>query len=361
MLPKRLHLIFGNDSVCEIELLQTDLVKIWYNAFSKNKNFKLFTRNHNPTLHSNVVRNSYPEAIDIINNAIERVEYLTNTEWNVRAFDGMQFDITNKIHRMFTTSDVTNCRTYELSQDLKNFIIDRKQNSYISHSEASGIIELWSQSNQQYAYNTTDRNELNHNLQLINSWIHLYESESMYSGRTRHISQISNTLVCDFEVKRIDGSYINGTPTEFTISTPQIPQCHYNDSANVYALKKILGKDYLTCYYDIDNPLEWDVTMAHIIDGSFYIDYEGIYEHTYNTDNFKYWVSDFKLKDKHTYANIQIGTVVNNWCSEIKNYAHQRIDKIPNSTRNNPLIVEKESQLNPIEPDWACTEIIEIF
>ena len=97
MLPKRLHLIFGNDSVCEIELLQTDLVKIWYNAFSKNKNFKLFTRNHNPTLHSNVVRNSYPEAIDIINNAIERVEYLTNTEWNVRAFDGMQFDITHKI------------------------------------------------------------------------------------------------------------------------------------------------------------------------------------------------------------------------------------------------------------------------
>lgn len=361
MLPSRLIITFNNGSVCEIELLKNQLVELWYDSFTKNKQIGFYNRSYDPTLHSNILKNSFTEAVQKINDAIDTVEQLTEVSWNVRAYDGMSFETTNKIHRMFTTSITTNCRNNDISTDLKNFFAKQKQEKYISHKEIADMIESWSRENKIYNYSDNARGEIEHNLQVINAWIHIYEAGRMYSPRSKHIRQVSNVLVTDLDLKRIDGSYLASNPAEPIINTDLIPLCHSNDSANVYALKKILGKDYLTCYYDHDNPLEWDVTMANTIDGSFEIDYEGIYEHTYNTEEFKYWVRDHKLKDKHTYSNVQIGRVTNGWCEEFKSYAHQNEGQKPVCISRSPLEVQKVSEVEQIENDWNISSIKEVF
>jgi hypothetical protein len=361
MLPNVLVITFNNGSVCEIELIQNQLVELWYDSFTKNKHIEFYNRSYDPTLHSKVLKNSFPEAVQKINDAIKTVEQLTEVPWNIRAFDGMSFETTNKIHRMFTTSVTTNCRNNDISVDLKNFFAKQKQEAYISHKKIANMIDIWSKENKIYNYSDNARGEIDYSLQVINAWIHLYEVECMYSPRTEHINQISNVLAADLDLKRIDGSYLVSKPAEPIIDTDFIPLCHSNDSANVYALKKILGKDYLTCYYDHDNPLEWDVTMANTIDGSFVIDYEGIYEYTYNTEEFKYWIRDHKLKDKHTYSNIQIGRVTNGWCEEFKAYAHQNEKQKPIRIVRSPLEVQKESELEQMEHCWNISNIREVF
>lgn len=361
MLPNGLIITFNNGSVCEIELIQNELVELWYDSFTKNKIVGFYNRCYDPTLHSNVLKNSFPEAVQRINDAISTVEQLTEVSWNVRAYDGMSFETTNKIHRMFTTSIATNCRNNNISDELKNFFAKQKQETYISHKKIADMIDIWSKENKIYNYSDNARGEIDHNLQVINAWIHLYEVECMYSPRTEHIKQVSNVLATDLDLKLIDGSYLLSEPAEPIIDTDLIPLCHSNDSANVYALKKILGKDYITCYYDHDDPLEWDITMANTIDGSFVIDYEDIYRYTYNTDNFRYWVKDHKLKDHHTYSNVQIGKVTNNWCEEFKNYAHKHPAQKPISIRHSATEVTKVSELNRIEFDWNIKSIEEKF
>lgn len=361
MLPDRILVHFANGSVCEIELLKNQLVELWYDSFTKNQSVGFYTRPYGAVLHSKLISNSFPQAIEKINNAIERVEYLTDTAWNIRAYDGMQFDVTNTIHRYFTTSMATNIRTHQLQPQLKNYITKQKQESYISHRDISNMIEIWSKDNQIYRYSDNAKPEIEHNLQIINAWIHLYEVECLFSERTRNIKPQNNVLANDLDLKRIDGSYLHNNPAEPIIRTEHIPLCHTANDANVYALKKILGKDYVTCYFDHDNPLEWDITMANTIDGSFIIDYEGIYEYLYNNSDFQYWINDHKLKDRHTYSNVQIGRVTNSWCEEFQKYAHNCSDYRPRTVRRSPLEIEKESEIVRIEPDWSITHIEEVF
>lgn len=360
-IPKKLHVKFANDSVCEIELLQNELVELWYTSFNHNKQVGFYTKGYDPTLHSieNVV--DKPLAVEKINDSIQQVELITGCDWNIRAESGMGFETTNAIHRMFTTSITTNLRTNHVSDEIAQYISEQKQTSYMSHNDISDMIDKWSKEHQTYQYSDNARGELEQHLQTINAFIHIYEIDGLYSERSKNIKIVSNALANDLDLKRIDGSYLHDNPMEPIISTRHIPHLNTTTDANVYALKKILGKDYLTCYYDHDDPLQWDITMANTIDGSFVIDYEGIYEYSYNTEDFQHWVKEYKLKDKHTYSNVQIGRVTNTWCEEFQRYTRTCPANRPICVSRDPIQVSKESEVQQIEPQWRITEIKEIF
>lgn len=69
-------------------------------------------------------------------------------------------------------------------------------------------------------------------------------------------------------------------------------------AANVFAVKHITGKDFLTAYFDEDNPLEWDVKNYHITYVGFTIDINGDFVRMWNNERFKSWLSNNNFKGK---------------------------------------------------------------
>ena len=252
-LPKKIFCTFANDSIAEIELIQNEAVAIWWRSYVQNNFMGTYTQSHDPELKGDPKFKEDPVSVSMINQHIDKVEEITDTDWGIRAYDGMDHSITNSIHRMFTTSTATYQKTHLVPDSTRNFIIDKKQNEFIDHHTATTRVYKDSYNHEITHFSENRRSELQESLQSINSWIHIYEANRQYSNRSV-TDKITNTIVVDIDLKNVDGSYIWAHKYE-EIAQPELSVdlmhlVHTKPGANVYANKKIMGKDYFTTYFD---------------------------------------------------------------------------------------------------------------
>lgn len=299
---------------------------------------------------------SDPSIADEINKAIDDVEAITGKEWIGRAYNGMSWNDTNWLHRGFTTTMITNGRTPLLPNSVHKEIAKLKTKYHTTHFELAQYIA--SHNDVIDYYELGDKREqlwpaLHDALHRINSYIHVYESMFLRSGRAYELDKEPFTLDVDLDLKRVDGSLLYEV-CEVEIHADQKDYAFNGYENNVYALKKILGKDYLTAYFEYDDPSKWDITNAMVTDGSFQIDYNNTYEYVYKSAGFKSWTEHYNISDPKIYSNFQIGRVTNiDFIDEIKSQQ-------PNNESNVRSSTSKESETHYITPTWAVVNISEI-
>lgn len=356
--PKWLRINFNNHLNVKIELLQTPFVDCWWRAFANNLDLKRWNRNNNLLLHSDShVQATNTEAVDMvekINSAIRKIEQITGKKWIGYAYPGMGFETTNYLHRGFTTSMITHYRTPALSKELQNEIAMRKLGK-ITHFQLASIILNHPSVEDFYQIANLGLNsgpELKQALENINAYIHHYEAKYLRSNRANELGFHGNIMQFDYDIKTIGGQLYKEEIYEEEIS-PDLTNFSFNGSEyNVYALKKILGKDYLTAYFEYDDPTQWDITNMMVIDGTFEIDYNNDYSNIFNSIGYKYWAKHYNLGDVSKFSNYQIGKVSNT------EFIDQLKEMQPSNIINNDVSSDTSiSETHRLDSTWNIISI----
>jgi hypothetical protein len=352
--PKGLNVHFANGRVAEIELLQNSFVESWYTAFSANQHIPRWTKCHSTLLHTGPYKEFYDASIaDSINQAIADVEAITGREWIGRAYNGMSWADTNWLHRGFTTSMITGGLTPILSDELHLEIAEIKRTGQVTHFELCDIIRFHPTLQDYYQLGAKKAQvwpALHDALHRINSYIHVYETLFLRSGRAWELDVQSYILDIDIDLKRQDGSLLYPVHEE-QIRADQKRHAFHGYEFNVYALKKILGKDYLTAYFEYDDPRRWDITNAMVTDGSFQIDYNDNYRQVHESPGFQSWATHYGVNNPATYSNFQIGRVTN------PEFIQAIVSAQPSNVEGDRATATKESETHSITPQWAVEHI----
>ena len=342
-IPKYMEVNF-KDSVCRIELFDNEFTRVWFEAFENNKYIDKFPRMCDLQLHvcdiPPGVRAQDLEQVNNINQAIERIEEITNCKWDARAFYGMSFKDTNKIHRYFTTSLMTSLKSNVISELQRDNIKVIKSKGFLDNTDIWNILkDTWPK----YNFSSDRKQELIHWLHVVNSWIHIYETHNLKQTE-RGFDVTSDVLNIDHDLKHIDGTVMY--PTYCRTELTNDISIDLFDDANVYALKKILGKDYITCYFENDDPTEWDITNGMNIDGSFQIDYNNANHFIDNNLEYCDWLKQHNVSET-AYKSLPIGKIVNGWKPKLT----------PVQTLFDPSTVIKESEQCVVEEAYQITNI----
>ena len=183
---------------------------------------------------------------------------------------GMDWSSTNDIHRGFTTLTQTHCADrIELTHDEKEALMIEQYN-FSKYPGGAGAEKLF-----QYVKSdiiptypsdaTYSRIDFMREICKINCGVHDIEDRVRVSRRRM---EIESTVFPEHEVCAIpkldwQSKGSDGRSDEINIAM-QLGDCatrsvDNNPYWNVYDLKNILGKDYLTAYYNYDDPGEWDI------------------------------------------------------------------------------------------------------
>lgn len=314
--PKWVRINFNNHLNVKIELLQTLFVDCWWRAFINNLDLKRWNRNNNLLLHQGphlpATDTNAVGMVKKINSAIRKIEQITGNKWIGYAYPGMGFETTNYLHRGFTTSMITQYKTPVLSKKLQNLIAIQKRGQ-TTHYELATLITNDPTVEDFYELDNlglNSRTELLQSLENINAYIHMYEATYLRSNRANELDFNGNIMQLDYDSKTVGGSWHTEIYEEKI--SPNLANFAFNGyEYNVYALKKILGKDYLTAYFEYDDPTQWDITNMMVIDGTFEIDYNNDYSNIFNSTGYQYWAKHYNLGDVSKFSNYQIGKVVN--------------------------------------------------
>ena len=355
--PKWVRINFNNYLNVKIELLQTPFVDCWWRAFTNNLDLKRWNRNNSLLLHSGPhVPGTSTDALDIvknINSAIRKIEQITGKKWIGYAYPGMGYEITNYLHRGFTTSMITECKTPVLSKELQTQIAMQKRGQ-TTHYQLATIIVNDPTVEDFYELDKlglNSRTELLQLLENINAYIHIYETNYLRSNRANELGLNGNIIQLDYDSKTIGGSWHTKIYEEKI--SPDLANFAFNGyDYNVYALKKILGKDYLTAYFEYDDPTQWDITNMMVIDGTFEIDYNNDYSNIFNSTGFQYWAKHYNLGDVSKFSNYQIGKVIN---TEFTDFL---CEVQPKNVINNDLSSETPvSESHKLDSTWDIMSI----
>ena len=352
--PKWIKLKFKNNLSVEIELLQNEFVDSWYRAFINNQHIARWTRDQAILLHNDAHTPNYTEhakiLVDNINAAIRTIEKISGKKWIGYAYIGMSWETTNYLHRGFTTSMITKYKTPYLSKKLQKDILDMKKNG-ATHYQISDFIINHPTLEDFYQLSDDNNDEFFNALEKINSYIHFYESSYLRSSRANELDRNNGCLVFDIDGKTVDGGCHENFYEEMV--QPDFSQFSFQGSEyNVYALKKILGKDYLTAYFQFDDPTAWDISNMMIIDGTFEIDYNDNYNYLYNSTGFNHWIEHFELQNRNIFSNYQIGKVINQeFLTTIKSIQPVNI------VNNNIETVTRISETHSLGVNWDIISI----
>lgn len=335
----------------EIELLQNPFVDVWFNAFIKNFDVPRWQYAGNLFQHKGAYTPPDRYWIDQINLAIDEIERISEVEWIDRAYLGMGWSDINRLHRGFTTSVVTDGLTPELPTDVKKKIKQLKQTQLVCHYDLQDFIR--EQDLPDY-YNLGKKKEIvwydfHSALQKLNSSIHRYEGEFLKSDRAWDLTGPPYSLTIDLKDKYYDGKYMNPVHTE-KVTTDLMQHAFNGYEYNVYAEKKILGKDYHTAYFQYDDPTEWDITNNMDFDGSIHIDYNGTYQTIHESRGFCEWLQHYGINNPYKYSYYQIGKLVENqFLNDIREFQLTNI--------KNPENIDEPHAIDPV---WNI-EYIEVI
>ena len=208
-------------------------------------------------------------AVQLISSGISEITALDMPWSRSMPRMGMDYAQLNDIHRGFTTLSLTICTDrVDLSHDTKCDMINKMYNFHIPHGRE--FLLQYSNNNSPWEFPLDNLHEVRssfmHSIHKINSGVHNIEDRVRVSQREIDIHASvypGNTQVCmpllDWNSKDPGDDRTDIYKVDYNLADVAY-WCHDDDPQwNVYDLKNILGKDYLTAYYNYDDPGEWDV------------------------------------------------------------------------------------------------------
>ena len=207
--------------------------------------------------------------VQLISTGISEIRALSMPYSRFEPVMGMDYSQLNDIHRGFTTLSLTQLTDrVELSHDVKCDMIIKQYNFHMPHGRE--FLTRYIDNNKiiNFPLDTEHdtRESFMHSIHKLNSGVHNIEDRIRVSQREIDIhSSIypGNSQVCipllDWNSKDPSDDRTDIHKVDFNLSDIAY-WCHDDDPHwNTYDLKNILGKDYLTAYYNYDDPGEWDV------------------------------------------------------------------------------------------------------
>ena len=311
-----------------IELLQTPLVEKWliaHNAYKELIVPSVVTPSSLCGLGGSWRKNDERQkgdekrvAVEKINNAIDKTNsVIDGMEFPYRAYFGMPWMQTNRIHRCFTTGDFTqHCWLHNFTQDqlLKSKVI------------GSNELRLWMEDNTAYQFKVLDKDIFSWQLHLINRGVHNYEDlrHSIIAEKTindyvekfgkppgnrkqimwNKIFTFTEDKTC-LKEKFTSGQFLQLLTIEEVLSS--FPD-NYEDY-NVCIHKSIGGKDYETCYQQYDDGFEADIRNVDAIDGCITIYPDNEHYKFFTGTRFYQWAKNHDLRDE-LFLNPPIGKII---------------------------------------------------
>ena len=324
---------FNNVDPCEVDLLQTEFVKIWCELHVENSGqcpywTRVSTLAYHTYIDNQLFDDSYHREPDTINEEIEKLQQLTGYDWPVRAYSGMGFDVCNLIHRMFTTS-LASRKTPIITERARDLIFQHKQKQMpLEHYWNETLRDPKFLLDQHYPiieYNTPEMHQFVDILESINSAVHRYEDRCLYSDRGASIAKqlpyCHENLDVDWDRNTLDGREVN--------KIKYIPRDGYDDvlmeaygkdmDCDVYHIKCIRGKSYMLAYQQYDDPRHWDITRTSHVNGGFTLDPFHNTNELYNSGKFRSWLDDYNHShDPKLFGHLQIGKISNGWKENLK-------------------------------------------
>lgn len=258
-----------------------------------------------------------------INDAIEAVEKLTGFRWPVKAYVGMDFDVCNLIHRFFTTSQLTG-KIPTVGRNLRPDVFDIKLKQNPMEHEWQELLLSVSSEDVYQIKNDNDLLEFRNQIGKINAVLHSYEDSILSSQRALNMyNTITNehkngTITACTSVYDIAWSEKDRYGKRINVIDKPIIDSDWKDlrtddpEVTVYALKCILGKDYLVGYTEYDDPRQWDMTSNNHICGGITLDPLASKHRFFQSDMFSSWLKDHNHPlDPKYYGSLPVGKISN--------------------------------------------------
>ena len=263
----------------EIELRDCVFVDVWKEVFLRNKSMVGIRQpaqrhsykrgfdyaEHERHLPKSLVYGDEAGNVAAVEKGIRGVEEIM--PWTrERPYKGMDWSVTNDIHRGFTTLFITQCTDrVDLTHAEKNELMVKQYN--FNYGYGWRLLMQYEKAGRrrgQFEMNESEvRHHLDGTLHKINAGVHTIEEFRVSRRRVAIENMVLPGKMCtlpalDWHSKEKD-EITDATRVDYNLGDVARDATVNDPYWNVYDLKNILGKDYMTAYYNYDDPGEWDV------------------------------------------------------------------------------------------------------
>lgn len=312
-----------------IELLDTPLVKKWLTIFNRYKDLNI------PSVAEPVNMFSYGEAGKIydsrrddtieqqrnaviqINQSIDNVNQLiVGKQYPYRAYEGMSWMQTNRIHRCFTTASFSaSCWHHGLTEEQ---LLECKTLSSIE-------VRQYVRKHAPQDYTVLDMAAFDREIHIINANVHIYEDRRHSLAAQQVLNDMGSDALINsrFNIKWdkdftftedkvcLRDEFCNdnflGTIT-YQELLDSFPENH--SEYDVVVHKSIGGKDYETCYTQYDDASEADIRNIEHINGCMTLHF-GNADSSFTDSSFSKWAKGYGLADVQVLSP-PLGKIVEN-------------------------------------------------
>ena len=246
--------IHFKSGVVEIELLDNKFVKQWHDTISKLQpietwNENLFPQVTMPQEEVDTIRKKYSTKFDRhVDELKEKYNLVFPGKMGIHKVSQARL---NQLHLWVTHGAFT-----KTNWELPNATVEDINNSKWNHWQDYNYL---ANHNPEFKINNNDIQDITRILFEMNCDIHWYE-ETITSPR---IEQLEKWGYNYNDGKHIIQRYTSGLDTAFDVF--DIPNeyrelCTYDTSPDLWLPFSVLGKEYYTCWINMDNPSQFDIT-----------------------------------------------------------------------------------------------------
>lgn len=320
---------FADGRHLDIQLTENNpMLEKWIEIHKKNKietNNNFLSRRGMYFYHGNKSHLEDPKfiverakAVDEINKAIDEWDDLMEFKFPYRAHYNMDWNQTNIIHRAFTTC-LSSKKTFKFASSRKE-LLDLKYRDDLHQwfREEVNDFGIGKEVAETGMIRGVHQSILFSILERINKWVHYYEDRSWNERAVAELQQADDPtyLEVEWDTYQEDGSktyYVERLDRSFR------DYCDYDPAdIDVYMCKNITGKDYIQCYQEYDDPLEWDICNMDHVNGGFSVDKGNFLGNWLTKDTTKQWFTHYDMPfDKKIIMPPPLGKVRNKeWFDE---------------------------------------------
>lgn len=280
-----INITFVNKSEICFKLLENDFVAIWFENFKKNYKsnsceLKKFSRFN----YSKLRNKPYEEAIVDIHNTVMRLKDELGIDLPI-VLNTIDRQTLNQLHRFFTTMRRTR-NTYDLNKPAMFYVEDNRDRFF-------ELLE--------------NLNDAVHNAEQV-----YYPNNERLKGfeeYTYYLLKFSNRKLFKVEEKHFK---------------------YMSRNHNVNLSANILEKSYFNCYYDYDDPKQFDIKNCehYCCDLEFEFSEPNIFN-MMDTKNYKQWLADYNMPvNEQTCGLMPIGDLIFYNLTYNANKDYAKVEKI---------------------------------